>query len=139
MIRINRKISIRKGELSESFVRSPGPGGQNVNKLATCVQLRFDVANSPSLPEDLKQRLMRLGGRRLSAKGVLIINARRYRTRQRNREDALQRLIDLVRRAATTPKRRRKTSPTLASRRRRVAEKKRRSQTKRLRQTPQDD
>src|SRR5438105_15176607 len=103
MIRINDHIAIDDGELEERFVRSSGPGGQNVNKLSTAVQLRFDVRRSPSLPEDVRARLERLSGRRLTRDGVLVISAQRHRTQERNRQDALDRLIDLIRRAAVPP------------------------------------
>jgi ribosome-associated protein len=133
MIRISRTIELDPVEIREKFIRSSGPGGQNVNKVATAVQLRFNVRNSPSLPEDVRLRLLRLGGKRINQRGVLIIDARRYRTRQRNRQDALDRLIDLIRRAASKPKLRRKTKPTLASKERRLDSKKRRGRLKCLR------
>src|SRR5215813_15141317 len=120
MIRITDSISIDEGELVENFIRSGGPGGQNVNKLATAVQLRFDVRHSPSLPPDVRARLERLAGRRLTREGVLVINAHRHRTQERNREDARERLIELVREAATPPTPRRATKPTRASRERRI-------------------
>jgi ribosome-associated protein len=133
MIRITDEIAIDEGELDETFIRASGPGGQNVNKLATAVQLRFDVRHSPSLPEGARARLERLAGRRLTNDGVLIITAQRHRTQERNRADALERLVELVRRAAEVPKRRRPTRPTLASRERRLEGKKRRSGIKGLR------
>ena len=133
MIRITRAIEIDPAEIREKFIRASGPGGQNVNKVATAVQLRFDVKNSPALPEDVRLRLLRLGGKRISQRGVLIIDARRYRTRQRNRQDALDRLTDLIRRAASKPKPRRKTKPSLASKERRLDAKKRRGRVKSLR------
>ncbi len=133
MIRITQTIAIDPAEIREKFIRASGPGGQNVNKVATAVQLRFNVKNSPSLPEDVRLRLLRLGGRRITARGILIIDARRYRTRLRNRQDALDRLTDLIRRAARTPKTRRKTKPTLASKERRLDAKKRRGRLKCLR------
>jgi ribosome-associated protein len=134
MIRINASIGIDEREIEESFVRASGPGGQNVNKLSTAVQLRFDVRNSPSLPPDVGQRLERLAGSRLTRDGVLIIIAQRHRTQARNRQDALDRLIDLIRDAAVAPRLRRATRPTRASRERRVETKKLRSGIKRLRQ-----
>ena len=103
MIRINNSISLGEDEIQEQFVRSSGPGGQNVNKVATAVQLRFDVARSPNLPEAVRERLKRLAGRRLTSDGVLIIDARRFRTRERNRHDALERLVALVQKAAVAP------------------------------------
>jgi ribosome-associated protein len=135
MIRITDQISIDESELTETFVRASGPGGQNVNKLATAVQLRFDVRHSPSLPADVRVRLAALAGRRLTQDGVLVIIAQRHRTQERNREDARTRLIELIRQAAVPPKRRRPTRPTAASRERRIESKKRRSGVKRLRGT----
>jgi ribosome-associated protein len=126
-------ILIGEGELEFSFVRSSGPGGQNVNKVATAVQLRFDVAGSPSLPEEVKARLVRRARSRMTADGVLLIDARRYRTQRRNRQDALARLAAWIRSAARPPRKRVPTRPTPASRQRRLAGKKRRSQVKRLR------
>src|SRR4051812_49851874 len=103
MIRITDDIAIDEREIDESFVRSSGPGGQNVNKLATAVQLRFDVRGSPSLPDDVSARLQRLAGRRLTREGVLVITAQRHRTQERNRQDALDRLVELIRAAAVAP------------------------------------
>jgi len=114
-------------------VHASGPGGQNVNKTATAVQLRFNVARSPSLPDDVRTRLAQLAGSRLTSDGVLIIDARQFRTQERNRQDAIARLVDLVRRAAQRPKRRVRTRPSAAARRRRLEAKRRRSATKRLR------
>jgi ribosome-associated protein len=133
MIRITPDISIREAELTLDFVRSSGPGGQNVNKVATAVQLRFDVFWSPSLPEDVRRRLVRMAGKRVSKEGVLRIDARRFRTQERNRQDAVDRLVEWIRRAAVKPKKRIKTRPTLGSRERRLEGKRRRSETKRLR------
>jgi ribosome-associated protein len=135
MIRITDQISIDESELTETFVRASGPGGQNVNKLATAVQLRFDVRHSPSLPADVRARVAVLAGRRLTQDGVLVIIAQRHRTQERNREDARERLIELIRQAAVPPKRRRPTRPTAASRERRIESKTRRSGVKRLRGT----
>jgi ribosome-associated protein len=133
MIRITDHIAIDESELTESFVRASGPGGQNVNKLATAVQLRFDVRHSRSLPADVRARLAALAGRRLTQDGVLVIIAQRHRTQERNREDARARFVELIRAAAVVPKRRRLTKPTAASRERRIESKKRRSGVKRLR------
>ena len=133
MIRITDTISIDESELSESFVRASGPGGQNVNKVSSAVQLRFDVRQSPSLPNDVALRLMRLAGKRLTKDGVLVIIAQRHRTQGRNREDALERLLDMIRQAAVAPVKRRPTRPTKASRERRIESKKRQSSIKRLR------
>lgn len=134
MIRVNAHISIDEREIEESFVRASGPGGQNVNKLATAVQLRFDVRGSPSLPAALRERLQRLAGSRLTRDGVLVIAAQRHRTQARNRQDALDRLLDLIRRAATPPRPRRPTKPPPAARERRIEGKKRRAGVKRWRQ-----
>jgi len=127
MIRITDRIAIDESELDESFIRSSGPGGQNVNKLSTAVQLRFDVRRSPSLPDDVRARLERLAGKRLTRDGVLIITAQNHRTQERNRADALDRLIALIGQAAVRPVPRRATKPAKASRRRRLESKKRRS------------
>src|SRR5271167_768383 len=135
MIRVNAQISIDEREIEENFVRASGPGGQNVNKLATAVQLRFDVRRSPSLPDDVRTRLERLAGARLTRDGVLVIIAQRHRTQGRNRDDARSRLIDLIRQAAIAPVKRRPTKPTKASRERRIEGKKRRSGIKRLRRS----
>ena len=134
MIEITRSIVIDDSEIQEEFIRSSGPGGQNVNKVATTVQLRFDVANSPSLPDQVRERLISLARSRITEDGVLIINARRFRTQGRNRQDAIERLAELIRRAAEKPRSRRKTRPTLASKMRRLEEKHRRAETKKLRQ-----
>ena len=133
MIRVNAQISIDEREIEESFVRASGPGGQNVNKLATAVQLRFDVRGSPSLSAETRARLERLAGTRLTRDGVLVIIAQRHRTQARNRADARERLIDLIRRAAAVPVKRRATRPTKASRERRIEGKKRRAGIKHLR------
>jgi ribosome-associated protein len=133
MLRVTDQIAIDESELFESFVRASGPGGQNVNKLATAVQLRFDVRRSPSLPADVRARLERLAGQRLTQHGVLVITAQSHRTQERNRDDARARLVALIRQAAVRPKPRRPTKPTAASRERRIEGKKRRAGVKRLR------
>ena len=133
MIRVTPEIDIDEREIEETFVRASGPGGQNVNKLSTAVQLRFDVRHSPSLPSDVRVRLERLAGSRLTRDGVVIITAQRHRTQGRNRQDALDRLLDLIRQAAVAPVKRRPTKPTRASRERRIEGKKRRAGVKRLR------
>ena len=138
MIRITRDIALAEGEIAESFLRSPGPGGQNVNKLETAVQLRFDVRRSSSLPEPVRRRLERLAGRRLTGEGVLVLTARRHRTRERNRAEALERLIELIRKAAVPPVPRRPTRPTTASKQRRLEAKKRRGRNKQLRRQIED-
>jgi ribosome-associated protein len=139
MIRVTRSITIDESELQFVFSRASGPGGQNVNKVATAVQLRFDVQQSPSLPADVKERLKGLAGSRMTRDGVLVINARRFRTQEKNREDALARLAALVREAAKKPRRRKKTQPTKESKERRLEDKRRRSQTKRRRRKASDD
>ena len=139
MIPVTERIRLAESELAFSFIRSSGPGGQNVNKVATAVQLRFDVASSPSLPEMVKKRLAILAGRRLTADGVLIIEARRFRTRERNRTDALERLVGLIRKSSKTEKKRRPTRPTKAAKKARVEEKKRRAKIKSLRAGPGED
>ena len=136
MIQVTRTIIIDEAEIEEQFIRASGPGGQHVNRSATAVQLRFDVANSPSLPDDVRQRLMRLAGNRMTDDGILVIDAQRHRSQNRNRQDARRRLVDLVRRASLPPKVRRKTRPTGASKERRLREKQQRSETKRLRRGP---
>ncbi len=134
MIRITPSISIGEDEVEEHFIRASGPGGQNVNKLASAVQLRFDVRRSPRLTEEVRARLERLAGRRLTREGVLVINAQRHRTQERNRADARERLVDLIRRAAVAPAPRRPTKPTAGARERRLQSKKHRATIKGLRQ-----
>ena len=127
MIRVTDEISLDEGELTEKFIRSSGPGGQNVNKVATAVQLRFNAATSPNLTDYVKRRLMRLAGSRLTTEGEIVIEADAHRTREQNRSDALERLLALIVKAAHRPKRRIKTRPTLASKERRLDAKKGRS------------
>jgi len=133
MIKITDEILIDEQEVHIEFVRASGPGGQNVNKVSTAVQLRFDVHHSDSLPADVRARLLRSGGRRMTAEGMLVIEAKRYRTQEQNRQDAIERLVSLVRKAAQPPAARKKTRPTAASKMRRLEAKRYRSQVKRLR------
>ena len=133
MIYITDSISISEAEIQEDFVRASGPGGQNVNKVATVVQLRFDVVKSQSLPEEVKNRLTKLAGKKMTDKGVLIIDSRQYRTQNRNREEALKRLVALIKKALEKPKRRIKTKPTRAAKEKRLRGKKQRSAVKTLR------
>jgi ribosome-associated protein len=135
MIEITDKISIAESELQFDFIRASGPGGQNVNKVSSAVQLRFDVANSPSLPEEVRQRLAQIAANRINKDGILILEASQYRTQEQNRQEAINRLVELVRRAAHKPRPRKKTRPSAASIERRLQEKRRRSQTKRLRRS----
>ena len=133
LIPINCHLFLDDSEIEESFVRASGPGGQNVNKVSSAVQLRFDLSRSRSLPEDLRERLARLAGHRLTRDGVIVIIAQRYRTQERNRQDALDRLVALIRRAAVPPTPRRPTKPSAASKERRLEAKARRATTKKRR------
>ena len=134
-IRITPDISIDEREIEESFIRSSGPGGQNVNKLSTAVQLRFDVRRSPSLPNDVAIRLTRLAGKRMTKDGVLVLTAQNHRTQERNRAEALERLVALIQQAAVRPLKRVATKPTKASREKRLEGKKVRSNIKGLRRS----
>lgn len=133
MIRVNAQIELDEREIQEDFVRASGPGGQHVNKVSTAVHLRFDVGRSASLPDPVRARLIALAGRRITRESVLIIEADRYRSQRRNRDDALGRLLDLIREACEVEKPRHPTRPTLASKKRRLEGKQRRGVTKKLR------
>ena len=133
MIQVTPTIAINENELVEEFIRASGPGGQNVNKVSSAVQLRFDVANSRSLPEEVRRRLITLASNRITEDGMLIIDARQFRTQGRNREDAIDRLVELIRKAAQRPKARRKTKPTLGSKVCRLKAKRLRTKTKQSR------
>lgn len=133
MLRINKNITIKESELTFKFIRSSGPGGQNVNKVATAVQLRFDVTSSKSLTEDVKTRLESIAGRKVTKDGILIIEANRYRTQEKNRQDAIARLIALIDKSSVRRKRRIKTNPSPASNQKRIESKKRLSEKKKMR------
>ncbi len=135
MIHITRTLSISDSEIQEQFIRASGPGGQNVNKVSSAVQLRFDVARSPSLPDAVRARLIVLAGRRINQEGILTIEAQRFRTQGRNRDDARVRLVELIRRATEVPELRRATKPTRASQRRRLESKQKHGDTKKQRRS----
>lgn len=138
-IRVTPMISLDESEIEERFVRASGPGGQNVNKVASAVQLRFDVDGSPNLSDGVKRRLKKLAGSRMTLDGVLILSAEQHRTQKRNREDALARLIDLIRDAEKPPKYRVATRPSLSAKRKRIESKVKRGMTKQTRQKPNLD
>jgi ribosome-associated protein len=138
MLQITDTIQIDEGELQFEYVRASGPGGQNVNKVATAVQLRFDALNSPSLASDIKGRLIRLAGKRVNADGFLVLDARRFRTQEANREDSVRKFVELIRKAAEKPKARHKTRPTKASQEDRLKEKKKRGEVKKFRRKSGD-
>lgn len=139
MIEITPTLKLDEKDLSFDFIRSSGPGGQNVNKVSSAVQLRFEAADSPSLPPEVKQRLIKLAGKRMTEEGVLLIEAKRYRGQEQNRLDAIQRLVTLIQKAAEAPKKRKATRPSVTARAARVGAKRKRGELKRTRQYNPDE
>ena len=139
MIEVTHRIHLDPREIKESFIRASGPGGQNVNKVSSAVELRFDAKHSPSLPDGVRERLMKLAGRRLTLSGEIVITAQTHRSQELNRAEALEKLVDLIRRATVVPKARRKTKPTRSSQEKRMESKAKRGSVKRLRQSKHDD
>jgi ribosome-associated protein len=133
MIRVTEHIHLAESEIEEHFIRSPGPGGQNVNKVESAVQLRFDAAGSPALTPEILRRLKRLAGRRMTREGIIVLSAKRYRSQERNRHDARQRLIRLIQRAAIPPRPRRPTRPSSAAKKKRLDDKRKRASIKKVR------
>ena len=136
MIRITPSIAIEESEIQLEFVRSSGPGGQNVNKISSAVQLRFDLRNTTSLPEHVKQKILHITGAKITAEGILLISASKYRTQEQNRSDAISRFINIIKKSSIIPKKRQPTGPTHASKLKRLESKKHRSEIKKLRQGP---
>jgi len=135
MIPVTRRIVLQDEEVEESFIRASGPGGQNVNKVSTAVQIRFNAMASPSLPDDVRERLVRIAGKRMTREGVIVITAQRFRSQERNREDAVERLVEMIREATVRPVVRRETKPTYGSKQRRLESKTKRGQVKSLRRS----